>query len=63
MPELTRTISTIQAAQRLGVSRATVVRLIQIGQLRAEKKTLGRNSPYNVDVESLLAFQAKRERR
>ncbi len=54
-------ISTIEAAKRLGVSRATMVRLIQAGEIAAEKKTVGPNSAYLVSVESVEAYRTKRQ--
>ena len=65
MPELT-TLTTKETAERLGLSLATVNRLIQAGELKATKKTViadqpDRNSPYLVDVQSVIEYEARRQ--
>ena len=54
-------ISTIEAAEQLGISRATMVRLIQAGEIVAEKKTTGENSAYLVEQASVDAYRRKRQ--
>ncbi len=54
-------ISTIEAARQLGISRATMVRLIQAGEIEAEKKTVGATSAYLVSVASVNAYRTKRQ--
>lgn len=54
-------ISTIEAARRLGISRATMVRLIQAGEIEAEKKTIGATSAYLVSVQSIDAYRVRRQ--
>ena len=58
MPQDDRpTLTTIQVMDLLGVSRSTVVRLVQRGELKAYKLTLGQTSPlriYKDSVEELL---------
>jgi excisionase family DNA binding protein len=55
-------ISTTEAALRLKLSKATIVRLIHRGDLKAVKKTTGdkRNSPYMVDPDSVESYKANR---
>ncbi len=55
-------ITTQEAAKRLNLSMSTIARLVRAGQLNAEKKTLGRNSPYLVSAASVEAFRQKRQR-
>ena len=57
---MSETISTREAARRLHISRATVVRLIRAGAIRAAKKTRARNSPYLVDAASVEAYDRAR---
>ena len=60
MPSESDWISTADAARQLGVSTATITRLIRKGQLQAEKKTLGPNSPYRIAARSIEQFRTKR---
>ncbi|MBU0705478.1 MAG: helix-turn-helix domain-containing protein [Chloroflexi bacterium] len=58
MPQDDRpTLTTTQVMDLLGVSRSTVVRLVQRGELKAYKLTLGQTSPlriYKDSVDELL---------
>ena len=52
------TITSREAAELLGVSMATIARLVKRGDLDGYKLTLGKNSPlriYRDSVDSLLA--------
>lgn len=53
-------LSPQQAADRLGFSRQHVVRLINAGELLAEK--LANSSYWKIPVASLVAFEERRER-
>jgi hypothetical protein len=59
----TDTISTIEAARRLSVSKNTLARLIRAREIEAEKKTLAINSPYIVSAASVEAYRQKRRAR
>jgi len=59
-PETVERMTTRQAAAYLQVSRDTVHRLIQSGQLRARKKTLALTSAYMVERDSVLEFERRR---
>ncbi len=56
-------ITSTEAARRLHVSIATVTRLIQRGELVAEKKTitLAGNSGYLISAASVDAYRLKRQ--
>ena len=47
------TVTTEEAAGLLGVSKATVIRLIQRSELQAYKLTLGQTSPYRIYRDSI----------
>ena len=58
-------ITTRQTARRLGISTATVNRLVHAGEIRAVKKTTlrgkpQRNSPYLVEEQSVIEYEARR---
>jgi len=55
------TITTTEAANVLGVSRATVSRMIQRGEIKGYKLTMALNSPYRVYQQSVQEFLNKRE--
>lgn len=55
------TITIAEAADMLGVSRATVGRMIQRGELEGYKLTGAQNSPYRVYLQSVREFLSKRE--
>jgi len=57
---LPETITIVEAAQMLGVHRATVVELVKKGDLKGYKKTLARTAPFVVDRESVLDFDRRR---
>jgi excisionase family DNA binding protein len=57
------TISTAEAAALLGVSRTTVTRLVNSGQLKGYKKTPARNSPMRVYRDSVLEFITEKQGR
>jgi excisionase family DNA binding protein len=67
MPEtVATTLTTRQAANRLGLSPATVNRLIKAGELLAIKKTTvtgqpARNSPYLIYVNSVVSYEQRRQ--
>jgi excisionase family DNA binding protein len=57
-------IRTKEAAARLHLSPATIVRLIRAGKIKAHKKTIGAdryNSPYMVDSASVDAYNTARQ--
>jgi excisionase family DNA binding protein len=54
-------ITTVEAAGMLGVSRATVSRMIRRGEIEGYKLTGAQNSPYRVYRQSILEFLTKRE--
>jgi excisionase family DNA binding protein len=54
-----KTISAIEAAELLGLSKPTICRLIQGGQIAAYKLTGRKTSPYRVYLDSVIAY-AKR---
>jgi len=56
-----KTVSTEKATQMLGVSTATVIRLIQQGELEAYKLTLGLTSPYRIYLDSIERFLEQRQ--
>lgn len=51
-------VSTGQAARRIGVSQSYVVRMIRLGELRAERNSLGY---HEIDPQSLEEFIERRE--
>lgn len=53
------TVSTTEAAALLGISRNTIIRMVNRGELQGYKKTLARNSPMRVYRESVLEFMEK----
>jgi len=57
---LPETITIVQAAQMLGLHRATVVELVKQGELKGYKKTFARTSPFVVDRDSVLDFDRRR---
>lgn len=54
------TITVVEAAQMLGIHRATVLDLVKKGELRGHKKTLTRTSAFVVDRDSVLEFDRRR---
>ena len=56
-----QTITTARAAEILGVSRSTVTRLVQHGQLQAHKLTTAPNSPYRITRSSLERLLEQRQ--
>ena len=57
------TLSTVEAAALLGVSRNTVIRMVNAGELRGYKKTLARNSPMRVYRDSVEEFVTEKQGR
>ena len=55
-----KTMSVLEAAERLQVSRDTIHQLIKAGQLTAWKKTPKLNSGYLIDTASVEAFDQLR---
>ena len=55
-----KTMSVLEAAALLEVSRDTIYQLIATGQLTAWKKTPKRNSGYLIDTASVEAFDQLR---
>ena len=53
---MTTHISAREAAELLGISKNTLIRLIHSNQITAHKKTSATNSPFVVDKESVLAY-------
>lgn len=53
-------ISMVEAAQMLGIHRATVVDLAKKGELRGYEKTIARTSPFVIDRDSVLEFDRRR---
>jgi len=54
------TVSLVQAAEMLGVTKETVRLWVRRGEIAAHKKTLGRTSAFVVDRESVLDFDRRR---
>ena len=54
------TVSLVQAAEMLGVTKETVRLWVKRGEIAAHKKTLGRTSAFVVDRESVLDFDRRR---
>jgi excisionase family DNA binding protein len=52
-------LTTTQVAERLGVTTRTVLRLIQRGDLQAQKPGGGKTSAYVIFERDLLAYQKK----
>jgi excisionase family DNA binding protein len=55
-----QTVSVIEAAKLLSVSRDTVHRLIKAGQIKAHKKTLAPRSAFQIDRTSIEAYDQRR---
>ena len=60
MPEDPEQLSTQQIADRLGLSRQHVERLVNAGELSAEK-SLGSNE-WGIPLAAVVAFEERRER-
>lgn len=61
MNESRATVSAKEAMKRIGVSRATISRMVLDRELEAYKLTLARNSPYRIYVDSLESFLKRRQ--
>jgi hypothetical protein len=57
---VSETMSIVQAAEKLGVTRETVRSLILKGQLKGYKKTLARNSAFVLEADSVTDFDRRR---
>lgn len=55
-----KTVSTTEAAEMLGVGTSTVVRMIHRGDLQAYKKTLAKHSAFRIYVDSIEEVQRQR---
>lgn len=60
MVEGLATLSTVEAAKRLGCHRSTVTRMVQDGSLRAHRLTLARQSPLRISAASVDELLAQR---
>lgn len=56
-----KTVSVTEAAAMLGLDRTTVTKLLQDGDLKGYKKTLGLTSPWRIYVDSIEEFKRLRE--
>lgn len=56
-----KAVSAQKAMKMLGVSRATVTRLVRIGELEAYKLTPGVSSPYRIYVDSIDRLLERRQ--
>jgi excisionase family DNA binding protein len=54
-------VTTEEAITLLGVSKATVIRMIQRGELQAYKLTLGQTSPYRIYKDSIDSVIERRQ--
>jgi len=54
------TLSVLQAAAKLNVSRDTVHRLIKAGELKTHKKTFAPHSAFLIDADSVKAYDERR---
>ena len=61
MGEQRLAVSTQEAVSILGVSKATVARLVRDGELEAYKLTPGITSPYRIYRDSIDAFVQRRQ--
>ena len=55
------TVTTTEAMEILGVSRPTITRLIQQGELKAHRLTPASTSPFRIYVSSIEAVMRRRE--
>lgn len=55
------TINATEAARQLGVSKSTITRLVQRGDLQAYKLTLGTTSPLRIYQDSVNLLLEKRQ--
>ena len=56
------TIDTAKAADLLGVSRTTAIRMVHRGELKGYKLTSAKNSPIRVYRDSVIKFMKKQGR-
>ena len=54
------TVSLVQAAEMLGVTKETVRLWVKRGEISAYKKSLGRTAAFVVDRDSILDFDRRR---
>lgn len=58
--DISETLSTTEVMARLRLARATVIRLIERGDLQAYKKTPGKTSGYRISIRSVQDLERKR---
>lgn len=56
-----RVLSVAEVMRRLGVSRMTVLRAVERGDLRARRKTPSRGSTVQIYADSVAEFERRRE--